>query len=62
MGKLAIALVSVALTAWAGVAVAGMCGIMPIMAITPIGCQDLVAVCLCDENGNNCRWQWQCVR
>ncbi len=61
MRKLLIALVGFALFAGAGVAYAGMCGIRPIKPITPIGCRDLVAVCVCDQYGNNCVWTWQCV-
>ena len=38
------------------------CGIEPIRPIPPLGCSDLVGVCVCDENGDNCFWQWQCVR
>ncbi len=45
MRKLAMVLVGFALFAGAGVAYAGMCGIMPIKPITPIGCEDSVAVC-----------------
>ena len=58
MRKLLMALVGFALFATAGVAVAGMCGIKPII---PIGCKDMVAVCVCDQYGNNCVWTWQCV-
>lgn len=40
----------------------GSCGIEPIKPIVPIGCRDLKAVCNCDSRGQNCRWQWQCVK
>ena len=42
-------------------ACAGNCGIKPIKPIPPIGCTDLVGVCVCDAQGQNCHWQWQCV-
>ena len=38
------------------------CGIVPIKPITPIGCKDLVAQCRCDSKGQNCHWEWVCVR
>lgn len=43
-------------------AVAGDCGIPPIPPIPPIGCHRMQPVCICDQNGNNCRWEFQCVR
>jgi hypothetical protein len=45
----------------AGTVYAGTCGIVPIRPIPPIGCKDLRPVCVCDANGNNCRWEWVCV-
>jgi hypothetical protein len=36
------------------------CGIKPIRPIKPIGCGVQVAICFCDSNGFNCRWQWVC--
>lgn len=44
------------------VCASGQCGIQPIKPIVPIGCRDVVPVCVCDANGRNCRWEWQCVR
>jgi hypothetical protein len=41
---------------------ANSCVITPIRPIPPVGCKDLVARCVCDENGDNCRWEWTCVR
>lgn len=38
------------------------CGIVPIKPIPPLGCRDMVASCVCDANGNNCHWQWSCVK
>jgi len=43
-------------------ACAGGCGIKPIKPIRPIGCVDLVAQCTCDSRGQNCRWEWVCVK
>jgi len=37
------------------------CGIKPIKPIPPMGCKDLIAVCVCDSRGCNCHWEWQCV-
>lgn len=37
------------------------CGLTPLKPLPPLGCKDLLAVCICDEQGR-CRWQWQCVR
>jgi hypothetical protein len=38
------------------------CGIKPIeiKPIPPVGCKDMVQVCVCDKRGN-CEWQWACV-
>ena len=36
------------------------CEIQPIKPIQPIGCKDLIPMCVCDKNGN-CYWQWICV-
>lgn len=38
------------------------CGIVPIKPIVPIGCKDLRAECVCDASGQNCEWQWVCVK
>ena len=38
------------------------CGFVPLKPLTPLGCSDLIAVCVCDEDGQNCYYQWQCVR
>jgi hypothetical protein len=40
---------------------AGFCGMKPIKPVTPVGCRDLVAVCICDRYGHNCRWEWHCI-
>lgn len=40
----------------------GNCGYKPIKPYLPVGCKDLVAVCVCDSEGKNCRWQWTCVK
>ena len=56
--------IAVALIAWffAVPAKAQQCGIMPIKPITPIGCRDLMPMCVCDQSGMSCHWQWVCVR
>ncbi len=37
------------------------CGIRPIKPIKPIGCAgEMVSVCSCDKNGQNCNWAWVC--
>lgn len=38
------------------------CGLVPLKPLVPIGCRDLVAQCVCDENGQNCHWVWVCVK
>jgi hypothetical protein len=40
---------------------AGTCGLVPLKPLVPLGCKDLVPVCVCDKNGN-CSYQWQCVK
>jgi hypothetical protein len=30
--------------------------------LPPLGCRDLVAECMCDAKGQNCRWVWRCVK
>lgn len=39
-----------------------LCGIPPIPPIPPVGCSDMQPVCICDENGDNCEWQFVCVQ
>lgn len=38
------------------------CGLKPIKPVPPVGCRDLVAVCVCDSQGRNCHWEWHCVQ
>jgi hypothetical protein len=45
----------------ATVAGSAQCGIKPIKPIPPVGCKDLRAECVCDVNGQNCKWEWVCV-
>ena len=45
----------------AEVASAGGCGLKPLKPLPPIGCKDLVAVCMCGTDGKTCQWEWQCV-
>lgn len=49
------------LIATAGALSAG-CGIEPIKPIPPAGCKDVVAECICEANGRNCRYVWRCVK
>jgi hypothetical protein len=42
-------------------AVAG-CGIVPVKPVIPIGCKDLKPECSCDSNGQNCTYNWVCVK
>ena len=42
--------------AWAG------CGLPPMKPMPPMGCRDMVAECVCDARGENCHWEWRCVR
>ncbi len=48
-------------TAIALLLVAG-CLFQPLKPLTPLGCRNLISVCVCDERGKNCHWEWQCVR
>ena len=41
---------------------AAFCGLKPLKPLVPLGCSDLVAVCVCDDRGQNCRWEWHCVQ
>ena len=55
--KLVIALIlSMTLTLKAN----ALCGIAPIPPIPPIGTSHCDAVCVCDETGMNCRWEFIC--
>lgn len=38
------------------------CPIRPMKPMVPMGCKDLQAVCHCDARGQNCWWEWVCVR
>lgn len=38
-------------------AYAGGCGLRP---LTPLGCDRESARCVCDKNGRNCHWQFEC--
>lgn len=40
----------------------GNCGPHPPRPPAPVGCRDIVPVCVCDQWGQNCHWQWQCVQ
>lgn len=44
------------------VCASGSCGLQPLKPLVPLGCDDLFAQCQCDMNGQNCRWQWVCVK
>lgn len=46
---------------FATVAGSAQCGVQPVKPVTPIGCVDLKAQCVCDANGQNCAWEWVCV-
>lgn len=38
------------------------CGVQPHKPYVPYGCKDLNPLCTCDVNGQNCTWQWVCVK
>lgn len=38
------------------------CPIKPLKPIIPLYCKDLKPECVCDAQGKNCKWQWECVR
>jgi hypothetical protein len=38
------------------------CGVVPIKPVPPVGCKDLRPECVCDSNGQNCHWDWVCVK
>ena len=37
------------------------CPIKPLKPIIPLYCKDLKPECVCDAQGKNCKWQWDCV-
>ncbi len=39
----------------------GDCGAVPAKPAPPAGCKDLTPRCVCDENGDDCHWEWICV-
>ena len=53
------------MTRWRLIALAlaaGWCiGVEPLKPIVPIGCRDLVLMCVCDSRGDHCGWDWICV-
>lgn len=53
MGIVALAFAAIA---------SAQCGIVPIKPIPPLGCKDLRAECVCDARGQNCHWDWVCVK
>ena len=62
---LGLALAAAALTFGAVVYVSEVdaqlgCGIAPIPPIPPIGTTKCTPVCVCDSNGRNCKWQFEC--
>jgi hypothetical protein len=38
------------------------CGVVPVKPVPPVGCKDLKPECVCDSNGQNCHWDWVCVK
>lgn len=38
-----------------------MCGIPPLSPIPPLGCKELIPLCICDSS-NNCSWEFECVK
>jgi hypothetical protein len=64
-GIIAILTSVLGLAMWLGtgttVCAAG-CGLKPLKPLKPVGCDDLVAQCICDSKGQNCAWQWVCVK
>jgi hypothetical protein len=49
-------------TASESVCASGSCGFLPLKPLVPLGCDDLVAQCRCDSQGQNCKWEWICVK
>jgi hypothetical protein len=41
---------------------ADSCGVVPVKPVPPVGCKDLKPECVCDSNGQNCHWEWVCVK
>jgi hypothetical protein len=56
MKTLIISMLS-ALALWGAV-----CGVVPVKPVVPVGCKDLVAECVCDDKGHNCKYVWKCVK
>jgi hypothetical protein len=38
------------------------CGLKPLKPLKPLGCKDIIPQCVCNEDGDNCRWAWICVK
>lgn len=38
------------------------CGLVPLKPLVPLGCKDLRPECVCDSKGENCHWEWICVK
>jgi hypothetical protein len=38
------------------------CGLVPLKPLIPLGCKDLRPECVCDSQGQNCHWEWVCVK
>lgn len=36
----------------------GSCGLPPLEPLTPLGCDSMEAVCMCEDN--RCKWIWVC--
>ena len=36
--------------------------VKPVRPVMPIGCRDIRVICLCDSTGQNCHWDWICVK
>ena len=55
-------LLLLSLTGGAVKAYCGDCGLVPLKPLPPIGCKDLKPICVCDAAGENCHWEWVCVK
>lgn len=39
-----------------------ICALPPIKPPIPPGCVDIEPICLCDEYGQNCHYEWRCTK
>jgi hypothetical protein len=41
-------------------ALAEDCGIAPVTPVPPVGTSQCTAICMCNEDGERCHWEFSC--